>query len=176
MKSCGKCGSRYLDGNGCGLAANDPQETRETRTYVSTIRLKLTRPRHRSSKRSFQFDSNVILVDWSNGANMLNYIQAVANARLVGTEMARLTTALTQLQLSHPSKIHALGYSLGAQVISYMANNITGLHRITGLKIMMTEIGNFFMSGDKIHSPQNTSPITNGYELNISENNTIYLH
>lgn len=71
---------------------------------------------------------------------MLNYIQAVANARLVGTEMARLTSALTQQQLSHPSKIHALGYSLGAQVISYMANNITGLHRITGLKIMIAEV------------------------------------
>lgn len=38
-------------------------------------------------------DTNVIVVDWNKGSDS-PYIQAVANARVVGAEIARMTNAL----------------------------------------------------------------------------------
>ena len=79
-----------------------------------------------------QLDANVILVDWANGSNIINYIQAVANSRLVGMETARLINALREENLSDPFNMHGLGFSLGAQVLAYAANASHHFHRITG--------------------------------------------
>lgn len=40
-----------------------------------------------------QNDTNVVIVDWSRGSQS-PYIQAVANARIVGAEIARMVNAL----------------------------------------------------------------------------------
>ncbi|XP_069157357.1 pancreatic lipase-related protein 2 isoform X2 [Procambarus clarkii] len=77
-------------------------------------------------------DYNVIVVDWENGAQT-SYLQAVANARLVGLEVARLLNTLAGTINLPPRSVHLLGYTLGAHVAGYSGERVEGVGRITGL-------------------------------------------
>ena len=94
-----------------------------------------------------QEDCNVILVDWSKGANPggsgVNYLQASGNARLVGAQTAELIKFL--ISNAHGSsgskslskRFYIVGFSLGAHVAGYAgshlkANGGINLGRITG--------------------------------------------
>lgn len=75
---------------------------------------------------------NVITVDWSKG-NGFPYLQACANAQVVGAVIARLINTLISNTKSTASDFHLIGHSLGAQVSGYAGERIQGLGRITGL-------------------------------------------
>lgn len=60
-------------------------------------------------------DYNVIWVDWTRGSLTL-YTQAVANARLVGLELAFFINWLKQHQGLNPQDVHLIGHSLGSHV------------------------------------------------------------
>ena len=84
---------------------------------------------------------NVILVDWSKGAsNLLNYLQAAGNTRLVGRQISVLIKFLISYGNNGPGsadRFYIVGFSLGAHTAGYAGSylkaryNLT-LDRITG--------------------------------------------
>lgn len=74
---------------------------------------------------------NVLVVDWGQGAATLNYLQAVANTRLVAMITTRLLTRLEELG-AQMSKFHLIGHSLGAHVAGYIGSQVQHIARITG--------------------------------------------
>ncbi|CAL1546631.1 unnamed protein product [Lymnaea stagnalis] len=77
-------------------------------------------------------DVNVVVVDWSRGANNLIYYQSAANTRVVGAVLALLLQELVSMG-SEPGLVHLIGFSLGAHVAGYAGGQVNGIGRITGL-------------------------------------------
>ncbi|XP_059488377.1 pancreatic lipase-related protein 2-like isoform X2 [Neocloeon triangulifer] len=82
-------------------------------------------------------NSNVIAVDWQNGASppsFWNYLSAVSNTQVVGKQVAELVRHLNE-HLGIPlSDFHLIGHSLGAQVASYVSHHLRGkVGRLTAL-------------------------------------------
>ncbi|XP_054711900.1 pancreatic lipase-related protein 2-like [Uloborus diversus] len=78
-------------------------------------------------------ETNVIIVDWNRGSQA-PYIQAVANARVVGAEIARMTNALKKFGNLTTNMMHIIGHGLGAHVAGYAGQSILPMvSRITGL-------------------------------------------
>ena len=74
----------------------------------------------------------MIVVDWANGAKGPNYIQAAANTRVVGAQIASLILAAESLGYS-ASRFHIIGHSLGAHIGGYAGQYLKSrLGRITG--------------------------------------------
>ncbi|XP_066968509.1 pancreatic triacylglycerol lipase-like isoform X2 [Macrobrachium rosenbergii] len=78
------------------------------------------------------YDVNIVWVDWTNGSIAL-YNRAVANARLVGLEIAYFIGWLQENLGLNPADVHIIGHSLGAHVAGYAGERTPGLGRITGL-------------------------------------------
>ncbi|XP_065290194.1 pancreatic triacylglycerol lipase-like [Dermacentor albipictus] len=77
-------------------------------------------------------DFNVILVDWARGSRC-EYVQATANTRVVGLEVARLISLLQEAFGVSPYKFHMFGHSLGSHIAGYAGQKLRRLGRITGL-------------------------------------------
>ncbi|KAK7504091.1 hypothetical protein BaRGS_00004823, partial [Batillaria attramentaria] len=76
-------------------------------------------------------DMNVLIVDWGPGAASVNYLQVVANTRLVGKMAAAMLRRL--MQIGAPSQsFHLIGHSLGAQIAGYIGSEISEIGRISG--------------------------------------------
>ncbi|XP_063401427.1 inactive pancreatic lipase-related protein 1-like [Mytilus trossulus] len=78
------------------------------------------------------FDVNVIVVVWAEGAK-INYIQAVANTRVVGAVTANMIKLLQRSSSLTLDNVHVVGHSLGAHVAGYVGEIIPDIGRITGL-------------------------------------------
>ncbi|KAJ6636989.1 Inactive pancreatic lipase-related protein 1 [Pseudolycoriella hygida] len=78
-------------------------------------------------------DCVVICVDWENGANLPNYVRAAANTRLIGKQLAILIQNLQKYKGLELSRVHIIGFSLGAHVSGFAGAELPGLSRITGL-------------------------------------------
>ncbi|XP_059619038.1 uncharacterized protein LOC132263340 isoform X2 [Phlebotomus argentipes] len=78
-------------------------------------------------------DCIVICVDWEKGASLPNYVKASANTRLVGKQLAQLLAALEKHRGLQMSRVHVIGFSLGAHVAGFAGADLPGLSRITGL-------------------------------------------
>ncbi|KAK3925396.1 Pancreatic triacylglycerol lipase [Frankliniella fusca] len=76
-------------------------------------------------------DGNVFIVDWGNGATEANYLQAVANTRVVGREIGLLGRNLIRYFGASARDFHFMGHSLGAHISGYAARNITSVGRVT---------------------------------------------
>ena len=81
---------------------------------------------------SMQGDLNVIAVDWSKGADNINYFQAAANTRVVGAVIAKMMEILHNQNGAAYSKMHVVGHSLGSHIGGYAGERVSGLGRITG--------------------------------------------
>nr|QHB21520.1 venom lipase 2 [Platymeris rhadamanthus] len=80
-------------------------------------------------------DVNVFIVDWGEGASLLNYLQVASNIRIVGSELTRFGKYLIKKGLN-PDKIHLIGHSLGAHTMGYLAKGLSSsklVRRITAL-------------------------------------------
>lgn len=77
-------------------------------------------------------DYNVIIVDWRGGTG-LPYMQATANTRLVGAEIALLVNKLEKAFGAKQETFHIVGHGLGAHVAGYAGERLPRLGRITGL-------------------------------------------
>ncbi|KAM7287450.1 pancreatic lipase-related protein 2-like [Ixodes scapularis] len=78
-------------------------------------------------------DFNVFAVDWSK-ASLYDYIQASANTRIVGLEVASLIEKLRLAFGVAPESMHVYGHSLGSHIGGYAGEKLQGrLGRITGL-------------------------------------------
>lgn len=62
-----------------------------------------------------------------------HFVQATANTRLVGLEIAHLIKKLQQEHDLRPEDVHIIGHSLGAHTAGYVGERIPSLGRITGL-------------------------------------------
>jgi len=79
-----------------------------------------------------QDDFNVIIVSWGPGAAFPNYNQAVANTRMVGTQV-RLVIDMMVRAGAVLDDFHLIGHSLGAHTSGYAGYLLHGqLGRITG--------------------------------------------
>ncbi|KFM59665.1 Pancreatic triacylglycerol lipase, partial [Stegodyphus mimosarum] len=75
---------------------------------------------------------NVIVVNWSYN-NGPPYLQAVANARAVGVQVANLLNFIIETMDINAENIHIIGHSLGAQMAGWIGERVHNLGRITGL-------------------------------------------
>lgn len=75
----------------------------------------------------------MICVDWENGATLPNYVRAAANTRLIGKQLAFLMKNLQSYKKLDLSRVHIIGFSLGAHVSGFAGSELPGLRRITGL-------------------------------------------
>lgn len=75
---------------------------------------------------------NVVAVDWSKGADNINYIQAAANTRVVGATTASLIKELHNVAHLAYNKVHLVGHSLGSHISGYAGERVHGVGRITG--------------------------------------------
>ncbi|KAB0794450.1 hypothetical protein PPYR_11289 [Photinus pyralis] len=78
-------------------------------------------------------EMNLICVDWSKGAELPNYVKAVINTRLVGRQVSNLLKGLMEKSGLMESKVHLIGFSLGAHVAGFAGANLGNISRITGL-------------------------------------------
>ncbi|XP_041358259.1 pancreatic lipase-related protein 2-like [Gigantopelta aegis] len=79
------------------------------------------------------WDMNIVVVDWGNGAKFPDYPQAVANTRVVATEM-RLIVEMMLKDGAKLSDVHFLGHSLGAHTSGYTGFLLSGqVGRISGM-------------------------------------------
>lgn len=75
----------------------------------------------------------MICVDWEAGATLPNYVRAAANTRLIGKQLAFLMKNLQVHKGLDLSRVHVIGFSLGAHVSGFAGSELPGLRRITGL-------------------------------------------
>lgn len=75
----------------------------------------------------------MICVDWEIGASLPNYVRAAANTRLIGKQLAMLLRGLQEFKGLELSRVHIIGFSLGAHVSGFAGAELPGLSRITGL-------------------------------------------
>ncbi|XP_046674957.1 pancreatic triacylglycerol lipase-like isoform X1 [Homalodisca vitripennis] len=78
-------------------------------------------------------DANIFLVDWGQGAELLNYLQVASNTRIVGAELARFVKYLQEQHGLQVDNLHLMGHSLGAQISAYTAKAIPGIYRLTAM-------------------------------------------
>lgn len=78
-------------------------------------------------------DCLVVCVDWENGATLPNYVRAATNTQLVGRQIAIVLKDLADHHQLELSKVHIIGFSLGAHVAGFAGSLLPGLRRITGL-------------------------------------------
>jgi hypothetical protein len=82
-------------------------------------------------------DCNFISVDWGLLALGPNYIRAVSNVEYVGSFTGNFVKFLT-LKDADLSRIHLIGFSLGAHVVGKAGQTMNGdIPRITGLNMLI---------------------------------------
>ncbi|XP_066597163.1 hepatic triacylglycerol lipase-like isoform X2 [Prorops nasuta] len=80
-------------------------------------------------------DYNVVLVDWAKLSALPWYVTAVQNTRLVGLHLSSMVAWLDSTRAVPLSRIHVIGFSLGAEVAGFMGKALKPrkVGRITGL-------------------------------------------
>ncbi|XP_072945527.1 pancreatic triacylglycerol lipase-like [Epargyreus clarus] len=79
-------------------------------------------------------DVNVIVVDWSAGANALNYRTVIANTLSSGAAVASFIDWLNQAAGSTPVQYHIVGHGFGGHQAGIVGRNVQGdITYITGL-------------------------------------------
>nr|XP_054771822.1 pancreatic lipase-related protein 2-like isoform X1 [Lytechinus pictus] len=92
---------------------------------------------------------NVIMVDWSDAADNIDYDQARADTRVVGVQVARLIERLIDETGVSYESIHLIGHSLGAHTAGYTGEALSGMvGRITGLDPAGPEFGGSLTSAE----------------------------
>ncbi|XP_043280757.1 pancreatic lipase-related protein 2 isoform X2 [Venturia canescens] len=78
---------------------------------------------------------NIILVDWGKLSALPWYITAVGNSRSVGPHVGKMVRWLEYHGAVPMSKLHVIGFSLGAEVAGFMGKSLAPrkVARITGL-------------------------------------------
>lgn len=76
-------------------------------------------------------DFNVIVVDWSAGAETINYISARNRVGVVGAVTSQLIQMISrQYPQAHPRDMVVVGHSLGAHVAGFAGKNQLGENRL----------------------------------------------
>jgi len=75
---------------------------------------------------------NVVVVDWSGGSDILNYLQAASNTRTTGAYTALVIDTLVTNGFGSHSRMWCVGHSLGSHVCGHTGMR-TSLGRVTGM-------------------------------------------
>ncbi|CAG9800683.1 unnamed protein product [Chironomus riparius] len=75
----------------------------------------------------------VMCVEWEKGALLPNYVKAAANTRLVGKQLAFLLKGLEKNNGLNYTRVHIIGFSLGAHASGFAGAELKRIQRITGL-------------------------------------------
>jgi len=78
-------------------------------------------------------DYNVFLVDWQEGADEIRYDLSAANTDDVGAEIYNFVQFLRSTVSYSYSRVHLIGFSLGAQCSGAAGKRMPSIARITGL-------------------------------------------
>lgn len=81
----------------------------------------------------------MVVTDWREGAREINYLQSVANARVVGAQVAQLITLLGTSHGISLDDVHIIGHSLGAHIAGYAGERLSRAGRITGNRSQFNE-------------------------------------
>ncbi|PSN35012.1 hypothetical protein C0J52_09833, partial [Blattella germanica] len=79
----------------------------------------------------FQRDVNFIYLDWDRCK--YEWRDALASLRVMAAQASRLLNHFVQHFGAHPSRFHLIGHSWGGHLAAYIARNIKGCKRLTGL-------------------------------------------
>lgn len=85
---------------------------------------------------SFQ-SANVLLVRWTDGSNLTNYVQVAANSRSIGMAVAVVLKAMVDHKKADLSKTTIVGFSVGAHSAGLAGSNLPGLKRIIGIAVQI---------------------------------------
>lgn len=69
-------------------------------------------------------DLNVIVVDWSRGANVIGHREANVNTVLSGEAVARFIRWLNQETGSNLAQYHLIGHGLGGHQVGVVGRNL----------------------------------------------------
>ncbi|WAR23864.1 LIPR1-like protein [Mya arenaria] len=110
-------------------------ESKDIRIIIHGYMDSIERPWVKKMARTLlkQGDYNVVIVDWRYGAREYNYLQSVANIRVVGAQVAQLLEIFKRLYDTDFGRVHIIGHSLGAHAAGYAGEYVEGIGRITGL-------------------------------------------
>ncbi|KAF2881205.1 hypothetical protein ILUMI_24970 [Ignelater luminosus] len=75
-------------------------------------------------------DYNIILVDWKNLSAFPWYNHAARNTKIVGNTVANILEFYNKTGEIDLSKVHLIGFSLGAQVTGFIGKRFKGKHKI----------------------------------------------
>ncbi|XP_013784852.1 pancreatic triacylglycerol lipase-like isoform X2 [Limulus polyphemus] len=78
-------------------------------------------------------ETKILIHGYAGSLSGENWLEAAANARLVGAELALLIQKLQELIGIKPEDVHIIGHNLGSQVAGYAGERIEKLGRITAL-------------------------------------------
>ncbi|XP_781104.2 pancreatic triacylglycerol lipase [Strongylocentrotus purpuratus] len=109
------------------------QSSRDTKFIIHGYTDEYTSSWFQSMKNALvDKNTNVIMVDWEEGAARVNYAQSRANTRVVGQDIGKLIEVLNSKGASY-SSMHIIGHSLGAHTAGYAGESRSGIGRLTGL-------------------------------------------
>ncbi|XP_041483674.1 inactive pancreatic lipase-related protein 1-like [Lytechinus variegatus] len=117
--------------------------------------------------------NNVIMVNWSQAANLTNYAQARADARVVGFQVAHVISYIVNNTSATYDQMHLIGGGMGAHVAGYAGSTGQQMARITGLDPAGSE-GNpetFGLSGGPSRGQQCRLDITDAEYVDIIHTN-----
>ena len=72
------------------------------------------------------------MVNWSRAANLTNFAQARADARVVGFQVAKVISDIVENTDATYDQVHLIGGGLGAHVAGYAGSTGEKVARITG--------------------------------------------
>eukprot|EP00057_Strongylocentrotus_purpuratus_P003673 XP_003727118.1 PREDICTED: pancreatic triacylglycerol lipase [Strongylocentrotus purpuratus] len=107
------------------------QSSRDTKFIIHGYSSNYKRSWAQSMKNALvDKNTNVIMVDWEEGAGRYNYAQSRANTRVVGLDIGKLIGVLKSKGASYGS-MHMIGHSLGAHTAGYAGESVSGIGRLT---------------------------------------------
>ncbi|XP_030841315.1 pancreatic triacylglycerol lipase-like [Strongylocentrotus purpuratus] len=123
-----------IRGDVAGLRASNYDPIKKTKISVHGYTANAFRVLEQDQKDALleTYDLNVILVDWSEGAQG-PYRECHQNTRVVGREIGLLARFLNLETGMYYRDLHLIGMSLGAHVMGYAGEFLPGIARITGL-------------------------------------------
>lgn len=111
---------------------------------------------------------NVIVVDWHKGGQLVNYLQAAGNTRVVGKMIAYFILQLQKATGVKTDSFHLIGHSLGSHIMGFAGEGtqtlkIGKVNRISGLD----PAGPAFINSDRMTKLDKTDAnLVNIYHTN----------
>ncbi|XP_067129857.1 pancreatic lipase-related protein 2-like [Centruroides vittatus] len=126
-----------------------------------------------SMKNAFlkKADVQVIVIDWSKGAAGPNYLSAVPNSELVGRQIAVLLNQIRLYFKVNWNQMHAIGFSMGAQVVGFLGKSVQQMYSGTIARITALDpAGPLYEGyGPKVHVDKSDAEFVDAIHTNAND-------